>query len=210
MSTSTLNKTADITLLALQQVAAAGVVVGAWQDVATKVGPARVNIHFGRRATGANTGQVRFRLEVSSKASGEGHSFPLYETSTVEAATACESEAATSTNASGQKVIGMASTTNLVAGDIVYIENTTVGNSEWGRIASVSLNTSITLEDNLSNAQSAGAATIFDRAEFISFEVDIAAATRIRLVADGASGPTTQGWAVQAEMITVDSVNIAA
>lgn len=209
MSTSTLNKTADVTLLALQQVAAAGVVVGSAVDVSTSVGPARVNIHFGRRATTANTGQVRFRFEVSSKASGDGHWFPIYETSTVEAATLCETEAVTGTNNSGQKVIGVASTTNLAAGDIVYIENTTVGNSEWGRIASVALNASITLEDNLANAQSSGAATIFDRGELITFEVDIAAATRVRLVADGASGPTTQGWAVQAEMVLVDSVNIA-
>jgi len=195
-----LTKTAAIELFALQSVASNTVVISSAQDVGTKFS-ATVYIHFGRRATTALTAGMTFRFEASSKSSGDGHWYPLA-TWTTQIATS-ETEAATGTNSAGQKVIGCASTTNLVAGDSIYIDNTTVLNGEFHRIKSISAGASVTVEDNLTNAQNSGAATIFDQAEFFSATFDLTSILRLRLVADGSG--TGQAVAIEAHMSTGDT-----
>ena len=197
------SKTQGTSVLSLQSVATAAVVLSSAIDVSTKFG-GTMFVHFGRRAATALTAGCRFRIEASSKSSADGHWYPLYEW--VSAIAASETEAATGTNASGQAVITVASTTNLVAGDKIFIDNTTIGNSEWGRIKSIVANTSVTLEDNLVNAQDSGAATIYDQAEWWAVPLDLTAVGRIRLVADTATGPTGQNVAVEATLVTFDSV----
>jgi hypothetical protein len=188
------------TLLALQSLASNSVVASAAQDVSTKLA-ATVFLHFGRRAAAALTEGVEFRVEGSSKASGNGHWFPLAAFKTALATS--EAEAVTGTVSAGTNVVTVASTTNLVAGDIVYIDNTTIGNSEWGRIKSVNANVSITLEDNLVNAQTG--ATVYDQAEiFPGVQIDLTAVGRIRVVADGRN--TGQAVAVEVLMVTGDSI----
>lgn len=194
-------KTQNTDLIVLQSVASAAFVIGSAIDVSTKVG-AMVGVKFGRRATTALTVPVIFRVEISMKASGDGHWHPYAQIAT-DIATS-ESEAATGTNSAGQKVITCASTTNLVAGDVVFIDNTTIGNSEWGRIASIVASTSITLEDNLTNAQNSGAATIYDQAQiFAPIAVDLTAVGRIRCVVDNSG--SGQAIAAEVKMVTWDS-----
>jgi hypothetical protein len=175
-----LTKTAATSLLSLQSVASNTVVMSSAQDVSTKFA-ATIFIHFGRRATTALTEGVEFRVEGSSKSSGDGHWHTLasYKTNTI----AAESEAVSGTVNSGTNVITVASTTNLVAKDVIYIDNGTIANSEWGRIKTISTNTSVTIEDNLVNAQTGS--TIYDQAEIAALHIDLTAVTRIRLVADG-------------------------
>jgi len=196
---ATITKTQGTSLLSLQSVASNTVVISSAQDVSTKLA-ATVFIHFGRRATTALTEGMEFRIEASSKSSGDGHWYPLASFKT--AIAAAESEAVSGTVSSGTNVITVASTTNLVAGDLVYIDNGTIGNSEWGRVKSISTNTSITIEDNLVNAQTG--ATIYDQAEFYAAQIDLTAVGRIRLVADGRN--TGQAVAVEAHMVTGDSI----
>lgn len=204
MTTTTLNKTQAISLLSLQSIATAVAVIGSSVDVSTKIGPAALLVHFGRRATTALTAAPIFRLEGNFKASGNGFwgtVIPPF--TTANHLTAAESEAVSGTVSSGTNVIGVASTTNLAAADIVYIDNGTIANSEWGRVKSISSNASITIEDNLLNAQTG--ATIYDQAEIITIPFNLAAFASLRFVVDAYSGPTGQNIAVEAWLITADS-----
>jgi len=195
-----INKTQGTTLLSLQSVASNTVVISSTQDVSTKLA-ATIFIHFGRRTASALTTGMEFRIEGSAKSSGDGYWFPLARVRTLTAA--AESEAVSGVVSSGTNVITVASTTNLAAGDIIFIDNGTIGNSEWGRIKSVVLNTSVTIEDNLVNAQTG--ATIYDQAEMWAIQVDLSAIGRLRLVADGSG--TGQAVAVEALMVTADSIS---
>lgn len=196
---ATITKTQATSLLSLQSVASNSVVISSAQDVSTKLA-ATVFIQFGRRATTALTTGANFRIEASAKSSGDGFWFPLATFTTATAAS--ESEAVSGTVSSGTNVITVASTTNLTAGDIIYVDNGTIANSEWGRVKSIVASTSITIEDNLVNAQTSS--TIYDQAEMYVAQLDLTAIGRIRLVAD-CSG-TGQATAVQAYMVTGDSI----
>lgn len=187
------------TLLALQSVAANTVVISSVVDVSTKLA-ATVFIHFGRRATTALSEGAEFRLEASAKASGEGFWFPIASFKT--AVATAESEAVSGTVSAGATVITVASTTNLVSGDLIYIDNSTIANSEWGRIKSISTNASVTIEDALVNTQTG--ATIFDQAEMYVAAIDLTAITRLRLVVDASR--TGQAVAAEAFIVTGDAV----
>jgi hypothetical protein len=158
-------------------------------------------IHFGRRATSALTVPVNFRVEGSAKVSGDGHWFPLAIISSEIAA--AESEAVSGTVNAGTNVITVASTTNLVVGDLIFVDNGTIANSEWGRIKAVSTNTSVTIEDNLLNAQTG--ATIYDQAQIIAIQVDLSCIKRLRIVVDNSG--SGQAVAAEVELITLDSIS---
>jgi hypothetical protein len=194
-----LTKTAGIELLALQSVAANAVVISSAQDVSTKLA-ACIFIHFGRRAATALTQAVEFRIEASSKASGDGHWYPLARFVTQSAA--AEAEAVSGTVNAGTNVVTVASTSNLTEADLVFIDNSTIANSEWGRIKDIATNTSITLEENLANAQTGS--TIYDSAEMFVAQLDLSAISRIRLVVDADN--SGQAIAVEAHMVTADSI----
>lgn len=182
------SKTIGTVLLATQVVPAGGVVI-AELSVAS-MAEIMYAIHFGREVTTALTLPFNFRIEGAFVESGGGYWFPLVDmykgvaTEHASAVAAAESEAVAGAVAAGQNVITVASTTNLVVGDRIFIRNATVANSEWGKIKSLVVNTSVTIEDNLLRAQTG--ATLFDQAELFSGIVNVAPLGRIRVVADGA------------------------
>lgn len=191
-TTSTPTKTVANSLLSLQSVASNTVVISSVVDVSTAWGIS-VFIQFGRRATSALTTAVEFRLEASAKSSGDDFWFPASSFTTNTAA--AESEAVSGTVNAGTNVITVASTTNLTTADYIFIDNGTIANSEWAKIKAVSTNTSVTIEDNLVNAQTGS--TIYDQAQiFPPVVVDCSSFGRMRLVMD-ASG-SGQATAVQA------------
>lgn len=196
---ATYSKTQGTVLAAPQTLASGSVFITSAQDVSGKIA-ASIFIHFGRTATTALTVGAQFRIEASSRSSGDGHWHPLF-IFTTDIATS-ETEAVTGTVNSGQAVITCASTTNLTAGDIIFIQNGTIGNSEWGRIKSVSTNTSVTIEDNLANAQTSS--TMFDQGQiFRVADINCRALGRLRVVVDNTG--TGQTIAFEIEMITTDS-----
>jgi hypothetical protein len=69
-------------------------------------------------------------------------------------------------------------------------------------VKAISTNTSITLEDNLANAQTGS--TIYDSAEYFVAQLDLSSIGRLRLVVDGRN--TGQAVAVEAFMVTADSI----
>jgi hypothetical protein len=138
---SSYTKTANQTLIALQKIAANGVVVGTPVNVSSKLG-GLIYARFGRRSASAATAGVNIRLEASSKDSGDNSWFPFAILTTAYAA--CQSQTL-GTTAAGQKVLAMASTTGIAAGDVLFIDNATAANCEWGRVSSIVANTSATI-----------------------------------------------------------------
>jgi hypothetical protein len=198
MSTSVFSKTANLDLLALQSVAASAVALGSAVDVSGKMG-GLVYIRFGRRSATAAGAGVNIRIEASSKAANDNSWFPIAIFTTAFAA--CEAEAVSGTVNAGTKVITVASTTNLAAGDVIFLDNGTIANSEWGRIKSISANVSVTIEDDLVNAQTG--ATLYDAAEIYS-PIEIPEGTiRLRAVADGSL--FTQAFAIEVKYSTIDN-----
>lgn len=196
---ATITKTVGTSVLSLQSVAASTVLLSSAVDVSTKLA-ATLFIHFGRRSATAAGAGVNIRIEASAKSSGDGYWFPLAIFTTAFAAV--EAEAVSGTVSSGTNVITVASTTNLAAGDIIFIDNGTIANSEWGRVKSIVANTSVTIEDNLVNAQTG--ATMYDSAEMYACQLDLTGISRIRVVADGAL--FTQAFAIDVLMVSGDSI----
>lgn len=192
-------KTVGTSVMALQTVSASSVAISTPVSTGNALG-ATIFIHFGREAETAAGAGVNIRIEASSKSSGEGHWYPLCIFTTGFAA--CSGEAVSGTEAAGQTVISVASTTGLTAGDIIFFFNGTIANSEWHRIKSIVAATSVTLEDALVNAQTGS--TFYDSAEMFVAQLDLTAVSRLRIVADGSA--FTQAFAIEADMITFDSI----
>jgi len=187
------------TLLALQSVSASSVVVGTPLDVSTKMG-GLVYLRFGRRAATAAGAGCNIRLEASHSASGDNSWYPFSIFTTAFAA--AEAEAVSGTVAAGATAITVASTTNLTAGDLIFIDNGTIANSEWARIKAISANVSVTVEDALVNA--ATGCTLYDSAEIYAPVAIPEGALRIRCVVDASL--FTQACAVEARYSTIDGI----
>ena len=194
-----LKKTNGQTLFALASTAASSVSLGTAVDVSTALG-GLVYVRFGRRSATAAGAGVNIRLEASHSASADNSWFPFATFTTAFAA--CEAEAVTGTVAAGATTITCASTTNLAAGDVIFIDNGTIGNSEWARIKSIVAATSVTVEDALVNA--ATSCTMYDSAEIYAPVAIPEGAMRIRCVVDGSL--FTQAFAVQALYSTIDYI----
>lgn len=191
-------KTIRTPLIALASVASAAVSVGTALDVSTLLA-GTVFIHFGRRAATALSVPANVRIEASSVASAHGFWFPLatFVSDTVAAA----DEAVNGTCNAAQAVVPMASTTGFAISDIIFIDNGTIGNSEFGRIKALASNTSVTIEDNLVNAQTG--ATVYNKAQVVAYQLDLTAITRIRAVVDNTG--TGQAIACEVDLITCDT-----
>lgn len=199
---ASLTKTIQTALFTTQSLASNSVAISSELAVATHLS-AHVFIQFGRRSASALTQALEFRLEGSSTASGDGFWHVISGATFLTNIAAVGSEAVSGTCNSGQKVIAMASTTGFTVGTSVFIDNGTIANSEWGRIAVVTTNTSITLEDNLTNAQT-GSTVYADAQIYPAMLVNLDGVKRLRLVANGCN--TGQAVAIQAGIITADSI----
>jgi hypothetical protein len=187
------------TLFALASTAASSVAISSALDVSTKMG-GLLYVRFGRRSATAAGAGVNIRLEASHASSGDNSWFPFTTFTTNFAA--AEAEAVSGTVSAGTNVITVASTTNLAQGDVIYIDNGTIANSEWGRIKSIVANTSVTIEDNLVNAQTGS--TLYDSAEIYPPVAIPEGAARIRAVVDGSG--FTQAFACEVRYTTVDGI----
>ncbi|NOT38550.1 MAG: hypothetical protein HOP11_14355 [Saprospiraceae bacterium] len=196
---ATYTKTIQTKLKSITHVSGNAVEISSVGDVSGKLG-GLIMVRFGRRSATSGNAGVNIRIEVSSMSSGDNGWFPVIVYTTAFAA--CESEAVSGTASAGATTISVASTTNLVAGDVIFFANGTAANSEWARIKSIVTNTSITIEDPLTNAQTSS--TIYDAAEIYPPISIPEGATRVRVVFDGAG--FTQNYAVEASLITIDGI----
>jgi len=94
------------------------------------------------------------------------------------------SQAVSGTEAAGQTTITLAAGTNFAARDYVFFHNTTIANSEWARVQSVS-GADIIISEGLVNAQTGS--TCRDQAEEYECDIDLTGVQNLRIVVDGAN-----------------------
>lgn len=199
---STISKTTGITVLTLQkQTAAPRVVISDSIDVSTKMSMSFF-IRLGRQTETAFTASVNVRVEASPDVSGDTW-IPTSLSFSSALGSSVASQAVNGTCTAGQAVVAMADTTGFAVGDIVFIENTTLANSEFGRVAAVSTNVSITLERNLVNAQTGS--TVYDQAELVQGTVNCESYSRLQVVVDGAGG--AQNFVIEVKASSGDGVS---
>jgi hypothetical protein len=143
---SNFTQSATQTLLDHQAIAHPANVVGSAIDCSTWLS-CQVTAFIGNIETTANATGVGFIIQGSIETSGNDWiDLVRFAGST----TAAETEALTATEPIGETILALASTTNLLVGSFIYInDETSVATSEWGEIVKVTTNTSITLMDGL-------------------------------------------------------------
>ncbi len=190
-------KTIQGSIVALQNVTVAPRVVTSSDINVTNYLSATIFIHLGRLTTSAFTAGVNFRIESSAASSGNGQWYPAtIFTSPIGSSVA--SQAVSAAAPAGQKVIPIANTAGFAVGNIIFISNPVTGNSEWARVTTVTLNTSLTVEDNLINDQTTS--TVYNQAEMYLATIDTTSMVRLRVVVDGSG--SAQNFAVEVKSIT--------
>jgi hypothetical protein len=167
-------------LLAIAQVASNAVTKSSELDVSTKIA-ASLFMRLGRDDVGgALAVPFNFRVQISPDASGDRrwHDLAVFQSQL----TVPEAEAITGTQSAGATTLTVASTTNFAIGQLFLLKNTTIANSEFGRIKSFVANTSFTPIDAITSAQTSS--TFYNQAEEFILQVDCAAIKRIRVVCD--------------------------
>lgn len=174
---ATITKTAAVAVLAHTAITHPNYVIGSAQDVSTKLAATLHLFHSSVEAT-ANTNPGSFYVQVSGKTSGDD-SWTTAAQFTASVVTD-NTEAVTGTEAAGATVIECASTTGYTAALGIYFKNGTLANSEWGTIGSVVTNTSVTMIDAITNAQTG--ATMHNNSDVFICQLDLTAVVRLRVI----------------------------
>jgi hypothetical protein len=141
---------------------------------------ALVTVRVANVETTANATGVGVYIQGSHDASGDDAWFLLAKF--VGSTTAAESEALTATEPAAETVMAVASTTNLVVGDLIYIQDTgTVANSEWHRIVQVTTNTSIEIDYGLANEKDSSDVIYTEADEFV-YQIDCSGLSRVNVL----------------------------
>lgn len=196
-----ITKTVGTDVLTHQAITHPDTVKGSAQDVSTKLAATIICFHSSVEAT-ANTNSGSFLVQISGASSGDEDWATVAQfQATVSTA---DTEAMTATEPVGETVLACASTTGFVAGDYLYIQNSTVGNSEWARCQEIVANTSINLIDGLTNEQT-NTSVIWNDCDIFTCQLDLTAISRVRVVFqhEGATGANCH---VKALMVTGDSI----
>lgn len=188
-----LTKSSETTVYAIASTASNAASIGSLVDVSTYY-KGTLRIRVGRGTGTAFTVGPKVRVEVSPETSPSANDWHVYQVFQMPVGASIGSQTVSGTEAAGQTVVTLAAGTNFAAGDYVFFENGTLGNSEWARVVSVS-GADLTLEEGLVNAQTG--ATCRDQAEQWACAVDLVDYKSLRIVVDGAGS----GQAVIAEVI---------
>lgn len=204
MTISVPSKTAAGVLLAHTQQATAVITVGSAIDVSGKFA-LRIFAKLGRTAATALANQLKFRLEGSAKTSGNDEWFPIKEWTSLNATTAASSTTLNGATTAGNTTAVLTSGTGFAAGAQIYFRETgTPANSEWSRQLSISGST-VTFEEAQTRNHTNGIA-VSTLAEYFSYDIDVSALARVRLVVDSASAATTTTADVIAWYTSLDAV----
>ena len=198
---ATITKTQGTEVLAHTAITHPASVLGSAQDVSTKLAATIICYHASVEAT-ANTNPGSFYIQVSAESSGD-ETWATVAQFTATVVTA-NPEAVTGTENAGATVIECASTTGYTAQLPIYIKNGTLANSEWAFVQSIVANTSVTVQDGITNAQTG--ATLYNNADIFVAQLDLTAVGRVRVVFhhQGATGANVD---VRAMMVTGDSIS---
>lgn len=193
-----ITKTIQTELLAITKVAANAQQKSSELDLAN-MKKATIFIDHGRTATTAFVvAGTEYRIEASQKETGNDTWRTI---ASVEGIITAASEiTADGAEAAGQTVIECGDPDPEI-GDIVFWENATLANSEWGKVVAHVDNTSFTLQDGLTNAQ-ANAKKIYNKGEQFVLTLDVTAFTRLRVVVNNNNGTTNAQVASRVAAIT--------
>lgn len=123
-----------------------------------------ITIKIANVETTANATGVMAWIQGSFETTGDDAWFDLVKLDGSK--TAAETEAMTATEPVGETSLACASTTNLVVGDWIYVQDASVvADGEWCKIVKVVTNTSITIAYGLANQK--------DSSDFIWTEADV-------------------------------------
>jgi len=198
---ATITKTQGTSLLAWQDIATANVVIGTAQDVSTKLA-ATVFVRVARRSGSAFTaGWPNIRIEASAKSSGTDSWAPLVVFQPAVGASIANTTLNGAVSAAAATFV-VASATNIAAGDLLFLGDSSTANYELVRVKSLS-GTTITPEEAVTYAH-ANSAIVTDQAELYVASLDLTAVGRVRAVADNAN--SGQSISVQVLMVTADSI----
>lgn len=178
-----LTKVEQTTLYAIAETASNAVSVGSSVDVSTYYA-IDVRIRMGRSTGTAFTTAPRFRIEGTyDSTSPTADQWVTLAEFQCAVGASIGSQAVSGTEAAGETVVTLAAGTNFAADDFVFFHNTTLANSEWKRVVSISA-ADLTLQDGLVNAQTG--ATCRDQSEEYHALIDVTAIQKVRLVVNGA------------------------
>lgn len=193
----TVNKIIQTELKAMSTLAANLQDTSSTLDV-TNFSKATVFIDHARDVATAFIGAgTEYRIEVSQAASGNDKWRTLY-------SVVCDITVASSIVMGGDEAatatVIECGNPSPVAGDIVFFKNATLGNSEWSKVVAATANVDFTLQDGLTNAQTA--ITLFNKAEQFIITMDLTTATRLRVVCNNNNGTTNQNIVWRCACIT--------
>ena len=178
-----LTKVQQANLYAIASTASNVIGEGAVVDVSTYL-QIDVRIRMGRATSSAFTVGPKIRLEGTyDSSSPTADQWVVLAEFQAALGTTLGSQAVSGTEAAGQTTVTLAAGTNFAAGDYVFFHNTTIANSEWARVESVS-GADLVISEGLANAQTG--ATCRDQAEQYRAVIDVAALQGVRLVVDNA------------------------
>ena len=128
----------------------------------------------------ANATGVGVWVMGSHDASGDDAWFRLIEF--IGSTTVPETEALTATEPVAETVIAVSSTTNLVVGDLIYVEDASVvADGEWHRIVKVTTNTSVAIAYGLANEKDSSDYIWTEADEFVC-HIDLSGLSRINVL----------------------------
>lgn len=196
---TTPTKSLQTDLIAWQDVASAAQVIGSGLNVAA-IWAAAVFIRLARATGSAFTaGWPNVRIEVSPNTSG-GPWAPIFSYQMALGASIANTTLNGSVSANASSFV-VTSATNIAAGDILFLGDSSASNYEIVRVKSVS-GTTITPEENVVNAHANGA-LVTDQAEMVAPSLDLSAYRQIRAVVDNAG--SGQGIKAEVKLVTFDS-----
>lgn len=201
MSTTNPSKTQGTSLLAWQDIATANTVISSVSSVGSKLSAA-VYITLARRSgTAFTTGWPNIRIEASAKSSGNDSWFPLSIFQPAVGASIANTTLNGAVSAAASTVT-VTSATNIAAGDMLFLGDTSTANYEAVRVKSIS-GTTVTPEEVVTYGH-ANSAIVTDQVEKYFAQYDLTSISRIRAVCDNAN--SGQSISVEVLMTTGDSL----
>ena len=150
---------------------------------------------------------TEYRVQISQKATGNDTWVDISGGTVESAITASASIVMDAQETAGATQIETGATLPVV-GDLVFFQNATLANSEWGRVVSrvtTGGSESFTLQDGLTNTQAA--ITVSNYAARWALVLDVLSYTRLRVVVNNNKGTTNKPINCRIAAITMDTLS---
>lgn len=182
-------KTDSVVVLSHQAATHPTTIIGSSIDCTTKISATLFLFHGYVEAT-ADTNPGRFLIQVRpDPGNGSVNEHWITVMEMISKGTTPDDENMTATEPVGETVLACASTTGFAVNDPIYIQNTTLADSEFAQVRSIQTNTSLTIVEGLT-VQQTNTSKIFNDATLAIFWLDLTAISSYRVIwtHEGATG----------------------